>query len=133
MGNCGWGGLRICLYDDPGVSEACLGWHARMVQRHYEWYANALPPTDAAFGCHVVVISWQMLRFPDGTSASRKTPRPAEFFRREGATNSSSQTSPIMLQFSNVPGGPKASAPSFEVDLAAFLLVRGVRFRAYLT
>ena len=37
----GWGGLRVCLYDDPGVSEACLGWHARMVQVRWARIASA--------------------------------------------------------------------------------------------
>ena len=70
--------------------------------------------------------SWQMLQFPDGSSGSRTTPRGAGFFRSacvDEANATKMQRDPLMLRFSDDGGG--ATAPQFEQDVAAFLLIRG--------
>lgn len=76
--------------------------------------------------------AWQMLQFPGGDDdedpgsgepADPTMPRPAKFFRTECAANSTSATAPIMMRFSSPVGTPGAALPSFEQDLAAFLLV----------
>jgi hypothetical protein len=88
---------------------------------------NWLKTTNAAFAKIVDLggFCWQMLQLPDGSNnVPRIKARPADFFRRECAANSTSQTSPTMLLFSDQAHGPNASAPAFEVDLAAFLLIR---------
>jgi hypothetical protein len=91
-----------------------------------EWFKT----TQAVFAKIVAMkgYAWQMLQFPDDTTGSLSAPRTAAFFRRECRGNSTSATSPIMMRFSEVSktdpatGGPEL--PSFEQDLAAFLLVR---------
>ena len=51
----------------------------------------------------------------------RTTPRNASFFRRECRRDSTSQTSPIIMQFTSSTTRP---LPSLEQDVAAFLLIR---------
>ena len=76
--------------------------------------------------------TWQMFQFPGGNNdegpgsgepGDPTKPRPATFFRTECAANSTSATTPIMMRFSSTVGTPGATLPSFEQDLAAFLLV----------
>ena len=71
--------------------------------------------------------SFQMLQMPDFGEGNhdappmRSTPRDAAFFRRECGENSTSQTQPIIMAFTDATAHP---LPSLEQDVAAFLLIR---------